>query len=275
MDFEFCSWLWEGSFDGILSFAKGGALFLGGWLFSRFLSQNIAKALKKTKMKRELVSFSQSFVLYATLLLISMAALSEMGIDTNSFLAVLGGAALAIGLGLKDQLGQLTAGIVLLIKQPFHIDDFVTISGETGKVESIDFFQTVLKTPDNKRVILPNSVAMSGVITNYSKYSERRLDVAIVIRREDNITVAKEALLQLAQEEPLILQTPESQAMMSDVKEWGIEVTLRCWVASPNFGKARIELLEKIKDALEKKGCMIGIPQMKIYGKDDHTPTLN
>ena len=183
-----------------------------------------------------------------------MAAISEMGVDISAFLTVLGGAALAVGLGLRDQLGQFTAGIVLLIKRPFRIGDFVTLSGETGKVESIDFFQTVLKTLDGKKVILPNSLAMNSVITNYFGYANRRVDLSILISYSDDISPAKQILIEVAQSEPLVLQDPEPQVVMSGMKDHGVELTLRCWALSTDYGKARAALIESMKMNVEKNG---------------------
>jgi small conductance mechanosensitive channel len=248
---------------------KGGVILVGGWLVARFVSKCMAKALGKTKAKKDLLIFLDNLIFYAILTLSAMAALSEMGVDTNSFLAVLGGAALAIGLGLKDQLGQLTAGIVLLIKHPFRIGDFVTLAGQTGKVESIDFFQTILKSKDNKKIILPNSLAMGSVITNYSGYAERRIDLPVVISYQDDIALAKQAILEVAGRQPLVKSTPPPQAVMSNMKDHGIEITLRCWVSSSDYGKARASLMEEVKTEIEQQGLTIPFPQLMLHGTTD------
>ena len=250
----------------LIAAVKGGVILIGGWLVARFVSRLMAKALNKTKANKDLLIFLDNFIFYSILTLSMMAALSEMGVDTNSFLAVLGGAALAIGLGLKDQLGQLTAGIVLLIKHPFRIGDFVTLAGQTGKVESIDFFQTILKSRDNKKIILPNSLAMGSVITNYSGYRERRIDLPVVISYQDDVALAKQALLIVANHQPLIQETPPPQAVMSNMKDHGVEVTLRCWVSSSDYGKARALLMEEVKEEIEKQGLTIPFPQLVLHG---------
>jgi small conductance mechanosensitive channel len=253
----------------LVAAVKGGVILVGGWLAARFVSRCMAKTLGKTKAKKDLLIFLDNISFYAILTLSTMAALSEMGVDTNSFLAVLGGAALAIGLGLKDQLAQLTAGIVLLIKHPFRIGNVVTLAGQTGKVESIDFFQTTLKSKDGKKIILPNSLAMGSVITNYSGYPERRIDLPVVISYQDDIALAKQTLLEVASRQPLVKPAPPSQAVMSDMKDHGVELTLRCWVSSSDYGKARADLMEQVKTEIERQGLTIPFPQLVLHSTQD------
>ena len=250
-----------------LAWVKGGLVLAAGWFLALKISQLIRAALEKVRVKKDIAGFVDHLVFYTLLSATLLAALSEIGVDTNSFLAVLGGAALAVGLGLKDQLGQLTAGIMLLIKHPFRTGDFVTLGGETGTVETIDFFQTTLKTLDSKKVILPNSLAMGSVITNFSAYPQRRIDLPVIISYSDDIAVAKQCILEAAQSEEFALKDPEPQVVMSNMLQHGVELTLRCWVTPSNFGKVRVSLLEKVKEAVQKQGCTIPLPQLVLHDR--------
>lgn len=244
---------------------KGGLIMVAGWLLARQVCRLLRTAFDKAKVKKDIAGFVEHLAFYTMLTLTMLAALSEIGVDTNSFLAVLGGAALAVGLGLKDQLGQLTAGIMLLIKHPFRTGDFVTLAGETGTVETIDFFQTTLKTLDSKKVILPNSLAMGSVITNFSAYPQRRIDLPVLVSYSDNLSVAKQSMLDAALSEELVLKDPEPQVVMTNMQQYGVELTLRCFVVPSNFGKVRVNLLEKVKEGVQSQGCTIPLPQLVLH----------
>ncbi len=248
---------------------KGGVIIIGGWLVARFVSRLIARSLGKSKAKKDLLIFFDNLIFYAILTLSTMAALSEIGVDTNSFLAVLGGAALAVGLGLKDQLGQLTSGIVLLIKHPFRIGDSVTLAGQTGTVMSIDFFLTVLRSKEHKKIILPNSLAMGSVITNYSAYPERRIDLMVVISYQDDVALAKQTMIEIASRQLLVKEDPPPKAVMSNMKDHGVEITLRAWVSSSDYWPVRAILMEEVKLGIEQQGLTIPFPQLVLHGTAD------
>ncbi|MBB63575.1 MAG: mechanosensitive ion channel protein MscS [Waddliaceae bacterium] len=259
--------LFETELIGVfIAFVKGAFILLIGWCIAIVASKAFGQALRQSKINKATLYFLDNLLFYAFLTLVAMAALSEMGVDTNSFLTVLGGAALAVGLGLKDQLAQLTAGIVLLVKRPFRDGDYVDIAGQSGRVQSIDFFQTVLKSLDGKKIVLPNSLAMSCVITNFTGYPERRIDIPVLIRYQDSIRDAKAALMEVAVKHEKILNQPEAQVVMSDMADSGIELTLRAWVVPTDYAKVRFELFELVLEAVEGAGCVIPYPHLVIPG---------
>ncbi|MCB1135971.1 MAG: mechanosensitive ion channel family protein [Chlamydiia bacterium] len=245
---------------------KGMSIFAAGWVFARFLFDATEKAIKKTRAGSDgTLGFLNSVCFYVVLTVVAVAALSEMGVDTNSMLTVLGGAALAVGLGIKDQLSQLTAGIVLLVKHPFKKGDFVSVSSQVGKVESIDFFQTILKTRDGRKVVLPNNVVASGVIVNYSGFRERRIDLSMPISYHDDISHARQALLRVAHAHPKVLAEPAPDVVVANLLDSGVDMQLRCWVKGEEYTKTRYELLEASKLEVEKSGLTIPFPQLVIH----------
>ncbi|SCA63505.1 hypothetical protein SCG7086_AU_00010, partial [Chlamydiales bacterium SCGC AG-110-P3] len=143
--------------------------------------------------------------------------------------------------------------------------DFITLAGQTGTVEAIDFFQTTLKTKDGMRVTLPNSLAMGSVVTNYSQYPIRRIDLTVSISYGDNVASAKQVLMNIAENHSLVLEDPAPQAIMSEMTDHGVELTLRSWVSTSNYGKVRAVLLEEMKEQIEQSGCTIPFPQLVLH----------
>lgn len=225
----------------------------------------IYRFLNSKAPTKDIASFSQNLVYYLLIAYAILIGLAELGLDTSSLIALSGGMAIALGLGLKDQLSQLVAGIVLLVKKPFHVGDFITIAGQTGTVLFIDLFQTTIKATDNTKIVIPNSLAMNSIVTNFSSFKTRRISFNVTIRHSDDIDKAKQSLINLAKSLEVVLAEPEPLVISTDLKDYGHELTLRCWVPSANYFSTLYLIREKAKTALQNASCDIAQPILNVY----------
>jgi len=209
--------------------------------------------------------FIDNLLYYALLVVVLMAAADQLGIDTNSFLAIFGAAGLAIGLALKDSLGNIASGVMLVFFRPFKINDWVTAGGVTGKVEMINIFNTTFLTPDNQRMIVPNGQITNGVITNITANDTRRLDLVFGISYGDDIKVAKEVLKKVLADEPRILPEPIPTVAVSELADSSVNFVVRPWVKTEEYWDLKWALTEKAKLALEEAGITIPFPQRDVY----------
>lgn len=239
-------------------------LVIGMWV-SRKVSKIFAKLLEKNRVDLTLVNFFSKIVYYSMIVLVLIAAVGQLGVNTTSFLTMLGAAGLAVGLALKDSLSNFASGIMLILFRPFRIGDFVTAGGVSGSVESITIFNTVLNTPDNKRVVVPNGSITNNAITNANANSTRRIDLVIGISYKDDIKRAKDILADLIAEETRILKDPAPKIAVLELAESSVNLAVRPWVNTCDYWDVFFDLNEKIKVGLEKEGLTIPYPQQDIH----------
>lgn len=248
-----------------LSGAQALIIFIVGKWIVKKLTTFAGKALKKSNMDEMLVDFVQSLLNWALLLVIIIAALSQLGIDTTSLIALLGAAGLAVGLALKDSLSNFAAGVMLLVFRPFRIGDFVSVAGVNGSVEKIHVFTTTILTSDNKENIVPNSAVYGGVITNFSARETRRVDMTFGIGYEDDIKKAKEILLQIVSSHPMTLADPEPLVAVSELADSSVNFTVRAWSKTADYWKVYFDCQEQVKVTFDEQGISIPYPQMDIH----------
>lgn len=237
---------------------------IGKWIAHRITSL-LGKLLRRQKIDETLVSFLNNISYYALMVVVLMATADQLGVDTSSFLAIFGAAGLAVGLALKDSLGNFASGIMLVFFRPFKIGDVVTAGGVTGKVENISVFNTVFITPDNQRVIVPNGQIANDVITNITANPTRRLDLVIGIGYEDNIAKAKAIFKNILESEPRILKDPAPAIVVSELADSSVNFFVRPWVNTADYWDVKFELTEKIKIALDEAGISIPYPQTDVH----------
>lgn len=237
-----------------------------GKKIAQILTHLVTKGLRKTHVDETIVRFFYNAMYGGLLIVIILAALSNLGINTTSFLTVLGAAGLAIGLALQGTLSNVGAGILLVFFRPFRIGHSVQIAGESGTVEEINLFSVVLKSSDNKQIIIPNSAVISKNIVNLSAKKTRRIDFTFDIRYEDDLRLAKETLEEVVNSTEHILQEPSLPLIaVSELAPSSVKLTVRVWVQNENFSAVNYEILEKVKLAFDAKGIMI----------PHHVPTTN
>ncbi|QEY18492.1 mechanosensitive ion channel family protein [Cellvibrio sp. KY-GH-1] len=240
-------------------------IFLIGQMVAKIIARILGKVLSHTKLDKILVDFIQSLVNALLLVFVIVAALDQLGVNTNSVIAVLGAAGLAIGLALQGSLQNFAAGFMLLIFRPFKDGDFVEAAGTSGIVEKIGIFSTTLRTGDNKEVIIPNGSIYSSNIINYSKRPTRRIDMIFSIGYHDDIRLARDVIAGIIKTEPRILFEPEPQIVVGELGASSVNFYVRPWVKTDDYWDVRFSLNEKIKLAFDEHGITIPFPQMDVH----------
>ena len=240
-------------------------VFIVGRWISKSLTGWVRRGMDRAGIDATLSRFLGNLVYIMLIALVILTALSTLGINTTNFLAIVGAAGLAIGLALKDSLSNFAAGVMLVFFRPFKAGDFIEAAGISGTVESIRIFSTVLKTPDNRVITVPNALIYGATITNYSAESTRRIDLLIGISYDDDIGRAKALIQGVISEESRILKEPPSQLLLMSLGESSVDIAVRVWVATGDYWQVRSDLLERIKLALEGAGLSIPYPQRDLH----------
>nr|MBF0221835.1 mechanosensitive ion channel [Desulfobulbaceae bacterium] len=237
---------------------------IGRWLAIR-LSSMFSKILEKNKVEITLVSFLKNIIYYALLIAVLIAALNQLGINTASFLTVVGAAGLAIGLALKDSLSNFSSGVMLILFRPFKIGDFVTAAGVSGTVNQISIFNTEMATPDNQKIIIPNSAIMGGVITNVTANPTRRIDLVAGISYADDIGTARKVLEKIIADDSRILADPATKIAVSELGDSSVNFIVRPWVNAEEYWDVRFSITEQIKLQFDAAGLNIPYPQQDVH----------
>jgi small conductance mechanosensitive channel len=244
-----------------------GALLIfviGVWIAKR-IQKLLVAVMKKKKVDDTLQTFLENLVYILLMIVIVLAALSALGVETTSFIAILGAAGLAIGLALQGTLGNVGSGVVLISFRPFKAGDFVTAGGETGTIGSITLFATTLLTPDNKVITIPNSTIAGGNITNFSAKETRRLSLVFSIGYGDDLKLAKSVLQEIITSDPRVLSDPVPFVGVLELGESSVDFAFRPWVKSEDYWDVHFDMQEKVKLTFDEKGISIPFPQMDIH----------
>ncbi|MEA3547447.1 MAG: mechanosensitive ion channel [Thermodesulfobacteriota bacterium] len=237
---------------------------IGKWI-ARRISKLFGKILRKNNVDETLSSFLGNIAYYALFIMVIIAAAGQLGINTTSFLTVVGAAGLAIGLALKDSLSNFASGVMLIMFRPFKIGDLVTTGGVTGRVESITIFNTILNTQDNQKIIIPNNLVTTSTITNIFGNPTRRIDLVMGIGYDDNIGEAKSVLEALIKADSRILSDPAPTIAVSELADSSVNFVVRPWVKTADYWGVRFDLTEKIKLTFDEKGISIPYPQQDVH----------
>lgn len=241
------------------------AIFVIGKWLANVIVKSVKKLMTKSRLDEVLVNFLGSMISAALMVIVIIAALDQLGVDTKSVLAVFAAAGLAVGLALKDSLSNFAAGVMIVLFKPFKNGDFVDAAGVMGVVETIGIFNTIMRTGDNREITVPNSQIYGGVITNFSARDTRRIDLVIGIGYDDDIKAAKELLDQIIDNEPRVLEDPAPVIMVSELGASSVDLAVRPWVNSADYWNVRSDLLENIKTEFDAKGISIPYPQTDVH----------
>ncbi len=240
-------------------------IFYIGKKIAKWLTEITKKAMQKAKMDETIVKFLGNIVYGGLLLFIILAALSNLGVNTTSFIAVLGAAGLAVGLAFQGTLANIGAGVLLIFFRPFKVGDFINAAGESGVVEEINLFSVLLKTGDNKQIIIPNSAIIGGNITNFSAKDTRRVDWTFGIGYDDDLKLAKATLEEIVNADDRVLKEPAPFVAVSELADSSVNFVVRVWVKSGDYWGVYFDTLEKVKLIFDEKGISIPYPQLDVH----------
>jgi small conductance mechanosensitive channel len=237
---------------------------IGKWLCRR-ITNLLTKIMEKNNIDVTLVKFLGSIVYYTLFIVVMIAVAGQLGINTTSFLTIIGAAGLAIGLALKDSLSNFSSGVMLIMFRPIKIGDFVDVGGVTGTVQSIDIFNTTIHSPDNQKHIVPNASITSAVITNVTANDTRRVDLVIGIGYDDDIARAKGILEAIIKKEERVLENPATNIAVSELGDSSVNFVVRPWVKTSDYWDVYFDLTEEIKITFDKEGISIPYPQQDVH----------
>lgn len=237
---------------------------IGFWLVKRVVSL-VDKAMSLRKFDAALQGFLLAIISTVLKFVVLLAALDTLGLNTTSLLAVLGAAGLAVGLALKDSLSNFASGVMLIVFKPFTIGNYVEAGGTAGVVEKITVFNTVLRSPDNKEIIVPNSQIYSGTIVNVSAKPTRRIDMVFGIGYDDDMKKARQLMLDVINADERVLKDPAVVIGVDELADSSVNFVVRPWVKAADYWDVKWDITEKIKESFDANGVSIPYPQQDVH----------
>ena len=249
---------------GLKVIAAIAILVVGRWI-AKLFRRIFKKVMTSRNVDVTITSFIGSLTYYLLLVIFVIAALGQLGIQTTSFIAVLGAAGLAVGLALKESLANFAAGFMMILFRPFKVGDYIEGAGTAGTVDKIHIFNTQLKTPDNKIVIVPNANLTSGNIINYSATGTRRVEMTFGISYDDDIDKAKAIIAEMINADERVLPDPAPVIAVAALADSSVNIVARPWVNSSDYWGLFFDLTEKIKNRFDAEGISIPFPQRDVH----------
>ncbi|QFR42423.1 mechanosensitive ion channel family protein [Sulfurimonas xiamenensis] len=247
------------------------AIFFIGKFIVKKIMTIMKNIMTKANVDRTLAEFLANVIYFTLLIVVILASLNTLGINTTSFLAVFGAASLAIGLALKDSLSNIGAAVLIIIFRPFNVGDYIDAAGASGTIEEINLFSTIMVTPDNKTIMIPNASVIGSNIINYSNKPTRRVSLVFGIDYNDDLKLAKETLMQIIKEDKRVLQEPAPFVAVGELADNSVNFVFRVWVKTEEYWDVHFDMLEKVKLAFDDKGISIPFPQMSIHLQEQKT----
>ena len=249
----------------LIDFVIAIAIVIMGKLFAKVICKGISKMLAHKKVDQAVISFVSSIVYFIVFFVAIIAAISHLGFNTSSLVAIVGAAGLAIGLALQGSLSNFASGVLLIILKPFKNGDFVEVAGISGIVEEIHIFSTTFRTGDNKTVIIPNGSVTNSTIINYSAKPIRRIDLIIGVSYDADLAKTKEILNKISSAHSLVLKDHDITIGVSELADNSVNLVVRPWVKTEDYWPVYFDLLENIKVALDQAGIEIPYPQLSLH----------
>ncbi len=241
------------------------AIIVIGRIVISILTGIIGRLMKRADTDETLTKFILKLTKISLLTFVFIAALGTLGVQTASFVAIIGAAGLAIGFALQGSLSNFASGVMLIVFRPFKVGDYVEAGGNSGVIEEISIFNTIMKTPDNKKVIIPNSQVTGGSIVNYSAKEDRRVDMVFGIGYNDDIKLAKETLEEIVKSDSRVLAEPAPTIAVSELADSSVNFVCRPWVKTADYWGVYFDITEKVKLTFDEKGISIPFPQQDVH----------
>jgi small conductance mechanosensitive channel len=249
---------------GLQIIAAIAVFIIGRWLAGR-LTSLLERGLQRAGTDPTLVGFFRNIAYFGLLIMVVIAAVGQLGVQTTAFIAVLGAAGLAVGLALQGSLANFAAGVLMIIFRPFKAGDFVDAAGTAGVVEEVQLFTTRMRTPDNKTIIIPNAQVTAGTITNFSARDTRRLDLVFGVSYGDDLDKVKRVINEVLADEPRLLEEPEPLIGILELGDSSVNFAVRPWVPSSDYWPVFFALQEAMKKRFDKEGINIPFPQRDVH----------
>lgn len=240
-------------------------IFYVGRLVVSFVVRGLRKFMRKQNIEKTLETFVCNLVRVALLVVVVIAAISQLGIETTSFIAIFGAAGLAVGLALQGSLSNFASGVLIVLFRPYKVGDFIEGAGVSGSVEHVHIMTTILKTGDNKQVIIPNSKIMGSIITNFSANTTRRVDMVVGVSYSDDLDKVRSIIQELVAADDRILEEPACTIAVSALADSSVNFVVRPWVNTPDYWPVMFGLTEAIKKRFDKEGISFPFPQQDVH----------
>lgn len=240
-------------------------IFYVGRIVARMIVSGTRKLMQKNEVDKILESFVCNMIYWMLMTFVIIAAIGQLGIQTTSLIAVMGAAGLAVGLALQGSLSNFAAGVLIVIFRPYRVGDFVEAAGISGTVEQVQILTTILKTPDNKKIIVPNSQIMDSIITNYSAKDTRRVDLVVGVSYDDDLDKVRNTLQSLIEADDRILKDPECLIAVSELADSSVNFNVRPWVNAADYWGVYFGLTEAIKKRFDEEGISFPFPQQDVH----------
>ena len=241
------------------------AIFYVGKLVVSLIVRGMRKVMQRQEIDKTLETFVGNLVRMVLMVVVVIAAISQLGIETTSFIAIFGAAGLAVGLALQGSLSNFAAGVLIVLFRPYRVGDFVEAAGISGVVEQVQILTTVLRTGDNKQIIVPNGQIMDSIITNYSANATRRVDMVVGVSYEDDLDKVRATIEELIAAEDRILDDPAPTIAVSALADSSVNFVVRPWVKTPDYWGVMFDLTEAIKKRFDQEGISFPFPQQDVH----------
>jgi len=241
------------------------AIFLIGKFLIRILVRGISRVMQKQGVDKTLETFICNLVRVSLMVVVVIAAIGAIGIQTTSFIAIFGAAGLAVGLALQGSLSNFASGVLIVLFRPYRVGDFIEAAGIAGSVEQVQILTTILKTGDNKQIIVPNSQIMDSIITNYSANDTRRVDMMVGVSYDDDLDKVRKTLEELLAADGRILAEPAPTIAVSALADSSVNFVVRPWVNAADYWGVMFEMTEAIKKRFDKEGISFPFPQQDVH----------
>lgn len=248
-----------------VNFVKAIVIFLIGKFIVNLIAKAIGKGMERSGADPMLAKFVTNIAYALMLTFVAIAAISQLGVQTASLVAILGAAGLAVGLALQGSLANFAAGVMAIIFRPYNVGDVAEVAGLTGKVEEVDIFTTTLRLPDQTKIIIPNGQALEGPIINFTEAGDRRMDLSVGISYDANIQEARDVILKAIAKSDYVLESPAPSVGVTELADNSVNLSVRPWAKASDHPAATLELLEMIKVALDDANIGIPYPQRDVH----------
>lgn len=251
--------------DFVINALIAVVIFIIGRIIARAITNGVRKLMQAQDVDKILESFVSNLAYWALMTFVIIAAINQLGVETTSLIAIMGAAGLAVGLALQGSLANFAAGVLIVMFRPYRVGDFVEAAGISGVVVQVQILTTVMKTGDNKQIVVPNGQIMGSIITNYSANDTRRVDMVFGVSYDDDLDKVRDTLKELIAAEERILDEPACLIAVSELADSSVNFVVRPWVKTADYWGVKFDLTEAVKKRFDNEGISFPFPQQDVH----------